>query len=167
MTPFQVEALAAKQEEEDEAHAAAAEAEREQRELLWGDGGWAPVLKAAEEEEEEEAAAAAAEAEEEARKKREGIKNVKNSAGGGSCAPQAEEKALRGRKKGFWNLEIHNRVIRRMQAAEDAGTLVHHADGTLEDRGLELPPLPRELTDNLDDLVEGLLSDSPPASRLD
>ena len=166
MTPFQVEALAAKQEEEDEAHAAAAEAQREQRELLWGDGGWAPVLKAAEEEEEEEAAAAA-EAEEEARKKRDGSKHVKTSAGGGSCAPQAEETALCGRKKGFWNLEIHNRVIRRMQAAEDAGTLVHHADGTLEDRGLELPPLPRELTNILDDLVEGLLSDSPPASRLD
>ena len=56
-----------------------------------------------------------------------------------------------------WNLDLHNRTMRRMEADAKAGRLVQLADGMLEDRGVHLPPLPGELRDAIDTFVDGIV----------
>ena len=58
---------------------------------------------------------------------------------------------------GGWDLDLHDRVVKRLIAEEEAGRLRIGQDGGLEDCGVRVPELPAEVEKQLRQAVEDLL----------
>ena len=59
--------------------------------------------------------------------------------------------------EGGWDVDLHDRVVKRLIAEEEAGRLRIGQDGGLEDCGMHVPELPAEVEKQLRQAVEDLL----------